>query len=153
MGIWEASTSAMTEWLPFLHPLWQSLGIALGFLALREGLALRRQRRLQARAVGQSVERSRHTWLGKWSLWIISSGYFLGIAELWIVRAETILRSAHFYFATLALVLFCWGAVYGFAMLRDPSSDGERRELHGFLVPLALMMMVGVGLLGLKLLP
>jgi hypothetical protein len=143
----------MTEWLPFLHPIWQSLGIALGFLALREGLVLRRQRRLQARAVGHNVQRSRHTRLGKWSLYIISSGYFLGIAELWFVRAETILRSAHFYFATLALALFCWGAVHGFAMLRDPTSDGERRELHSFLLPLALMMMVGVGLLGLKLLP
>jgi hypothetical protein len=143
----------MTEWLPFLHPVWQSLGLALGFMALREGLRLRRQRRAQARAVRSSVRRARHAWLGKCSLWIISSGYLLGIGELWFVRAEVILRSAHFYFATIALGLFCWGAVYGYAMLSGPTASAERRELHGFLLPLALILMVGVGFLGLKLLP
>jgi Protein of unknown function (DUF4079) len=143
----------ITEWLPFLHPVWQSVGIALGFLALREGLALRRGRRTQARAVRQRAQRARHTWLGKCCLWIICSGYLLGIGELWLVRAEAVLRSAHFYFATITLALFCWGAAYGFAMLRSPTSYAERRELHSFLLPLALMLMVGVGLLGLKLLP
>jgi Protein of unknown function (DUF4079) len=143
----------MIEWLPFLHPVWQGVGMALGFLALREGLALRRGRRTQARAVRRSAQRSRHIWLGKCSLWIIASGYLLGIGELWFVRAEAVLRSAHFYFATIALGLLCWGAVYGFAMLSSPTSYAERRDLHGFLLPLALMLMVGVGLLGLKLLP
>jgi Protein of unknown function (DUF4079) len=143
----------MTEWLPFLHPVWQSLGLALGFMALREGLRLRRQRRTQPRAVKQSAQRSRHAWLGKCSLGVMSSGYLLGIGELWFVRAEVVLRSAHFYFATIALVLFCWGALYGFAMLSSPTLYAERRDLHGFLLPLALTMMVGVGLLGLKLLP
>ena len=152
-GLWEESAPAMTEWLPFLHPVWQSVGIALGVLALREGLALRRQRRTQAHAVRQSAQRSHHAWLGKCSLWVIGSGYLLGIGELWFVRAEAVLRSAHFYFATIALGLFCWGAVYGFAMLCSPTSYAERRDLHGFLLPLALTMMVGVGLLGLKLLP
>jgi hypothetical protein len=143
----------MMEWLPFLHPVWQSLGIALGFLALREGLALRRRRRTQVCAVMHSTQRVRHAWLGQCSLWIISSGYVLGIAVLWLIRAEAVLRSAHFYFATIALALFCWGALYGFAMLRNPTVYGERRDLHGFLLPLALLMMVGAGLLGLKLLP
>lgn len=143
----------MAEWIPFLHPVWQSVGIALGFLALREGLALRRGRRLQARIVPQSARRSHHAWLGKCSLWVISSGYLLGIGELWCLRAEAVLRSAHFYFATIALALFCWGAIYGFAMLSSRSSYTDRRDLHGFLLPLALTMMVGVGLLGLKLLP
>jgi hypothetical protein len=143
----------MTEWLPFLHPVWQSVGIALGFLALREGLALRRGRRTQARAVTRSRQRSRHARLGKCCLWIIGSGYLLGIGELWFVRGETVLRSAHFYFATLALALFCWGALYGFAMLHGTTSYAERRDLHGFLLPLALLLMVGAGLLGLKLLP
>ena len=143
----------MAEWLPFAYLVWQSVGIALGFLALREGMALRRGRRLQARGVPQSARRSHHAWLGKCSLWVISSGYLLGIGELWFVRAEAILRSAHFYFATIALALLCWGAVYGFAMLHSRASYADRRDLHGFLLPLALTMMVGVGLLGIKLLP
>ena len=143
----------MTEWLPFLHPVWQSVGIALGFLALRQGLAMRRQRRTQSPGVQQSTQRSHHAWLGKCSLWVISSGYLLGIGELWLVRAEAVLRSAHFYFATIALALFCWGAVYGFALLYSPTAYADRRDLHSFLLPLALTMMVGVGLLGLKLLP
>jgi Protein of unknown function (DUF4079) len=143
----------MTEWLPFIHPVWQSVGIALGFMALRKGLALRRGRRTQGSALQQSARRSRHAWLGKCCLWIIGSGYLLGIGELWFVRGETILQSAHFYFATLTLALFCWGAVYGFAMLCSARSYAERRELHGFLLPLALLLMVGVGLLGLRLLP
>jgi hypothetical protein len=149
----EGIALTMTEWLPFLHPLWQSVGIALGILALREGLALRRGRRLQTPGVQRSSQRSHHAWLGKCSLWVISSGYFLGIGELWFVRAEAILSSAHFYFATIALGLFCWGAAYGFAMLSTPTSYAARRDLHGFLLPLALTMMVGVGVLGLKLLP
>jgi Protein of unknown function (DUF4079) len=149
----EESSPGMTEWLPFLHPVWQSLGIGLGFLALREGLALRRGRRTQLRAAGQSARRARHAWLGKCCLWIIGSGYLLGIGELWFVRGEPVLRSGHFYFGTLALALFCWGAVYGFAMLCSTTAYVERRDLHGFLLPLALLMMLGVGLLGLKLLP
>jgi hypothetical protein len=143
----------MTDWLPFLHPVWQSVGIALGFAALREGLALRRGRRRQAPAVSRKGLPTRHVRLGKCCVWIIASGYFLGIAELLWIRAEPILRSAHFYFGTLAFGLLCWGALCGFAMLRSQASYTDRRDLHGFLLPLALLMMVGVGLLGLKLLP
>jgi hypothetical protein len=143
----------MIEWLPFLHPVWQSVGIAFGFVALREGLALRRGRRTQACAVMTSARRSRHARLGKCCLWIIGSGYLLGIGELGVIRGETVLRSAHFFFATMALALFCWGAFYGFAMLRGTRSYAKRRDLHGFLLPLALLLMVGTGLLGLKLLP
>jgi uncharacterized protein DUF4079 len=143
----------MTEWLPFLHPVWQSMGIALGFMALREGLALRRRRRTHAQVISQGAQRSRHARLGKYSLGIIGSGYLLGIGELCFVRGEAVLRSAHFYFATLAIALFCWGAWYGFAMLRSTAISAEQRDLHGFLLPLALLMMVGAGLFGLKLLP
>jgi hypothetical protein len=143
----------MTEWLPFLHPVWQSLGIALGFLALREGLALRRRRRTHACVIDQRARRSRHARLGKFALGIIGSGYLLGIGELWCIRGATVLRSAHFYFATVAIVLFCWGAWYGFAMLRSTALSAEQRDLHGFLLPLALLLMVGAGLFGLKLLP
>jgi hypothetical protein len=144
---------SMTEWLPFLHPVWQSMGLVLGFVALREGLALRRRRRIPLPAHAREAQRARHVWFGKCSVWIIGSGYLLGLGELFFVRGEPILRSAHFYFATLALGLFGWGAMYGFAMLRSSSTATERRELHGFLLPLALLMMVGVGLLGLRLLP
>ena len=37
--------------------------------------------------------------------------------------------------------------------LRGSPLYTERRDLHSFLMPLALLMMVGVGFLGLKLLP
>ncbi len=153
VALWKESSPGMMEWLPFLHPIWQSLGIVLGFLALREGLTLRRGRRAQRRPLEHRARRSHHAWLGKCCLWIIGSGYLLGIGELWLIRGEPVLRSAHFYFATLALALFCWGAVYGFAMLCSTTAYAERRDLHSFLLPLALLMMVGVGLLGLKLLP
>jgi hypothetical protein len=143
----------MSDWLPFLHPLWQCVGIACGVMALREGLALRRGRRKRALQAPSLRQRARHVRLGKGSLWIIGSGYLLGIGEFWLVRGEPVLQSAHFYFATLALILFCWGAVYGFAMQRGTASHAECRDLHGFLLPLALLIMVGVGLLGLRLLP
>jgi hypothetical protein len=143
----------MTEWLPFLHPVWQSVGIALGFMAWREGIALRRGRRIQPQAITRGARRSRHVRLGKCCVWIISSGYALGLGELFFIRGEPITRSAHFYFATLALGLFAWGAMYGFALLHSRSTPVERRDLHAFLMPLALLIMVGVGLLGLQLLP
>jgi len=144
---------AMVEWLPFLHPVWQSLGIALGFAALSVGLALRRQRRHFLHVHQRAEQRSRHARLGKCCLWILGSGYFLGLGELYWLRGGPILRSAHFYLATLALGLFAWGAVYGFALLRKATVSAEWRDLHGFLLPLALFLMVVVGLLGLKLLP
>jgi hypothetical protein len=143
----------INEWLPFLHPLWQCIGIAFGFMALREGLRLRQARRKQALPAAPLDRRERHIRLGTCSAWIIASGYLLGIGEFWLVRGEPILRSAHFYFATLALILFCWGALYGFAMRRGTPFYAERRELHGFLLPLALLLMVVVGVLGLRLLP
>lgn len=143
----------LTELLPFLHPFWQCVAIALGFLALREGLALRQRRRARGHAAGHRARRARHVRFGKGCLWFIWSGYLLGIGELFWVRGEPILRSAHFYFATLALGLFAWGALYGFAMVRGTRAYVAHRDLHGFLLPLALFMMIGVGLLGLKLLP
>jgi Protein of unknown function (DUF4079) len=147
-------TSGMTEWLAFLHPVWQSAGIALGFIALRAGLALRRGRRtppLYERT--RAEQRSRHVRLGKCCLWVLASGYFLGLSELSWLRGEPILRSAHFYFATLSLGLFIWGVMYGFLMWRKGAACAQWRDLHGFLLPLALLLMVIVGLLGLKLLP
>ena len=143
----------LTELLPFLHPFWQCLGIALGFLALREGLALRRRRQAPRPDAVHQARQARHVRFGKGCLWFIGSGYLLGIGELFFGRGEPVLRSAHFYFATLALGLFAWGALYGFAMLRGTRAYAARRDLHGFLLPLALFMMVGVGLLGLRLLP
>ena len=143
----------LTELLPFLHPFWQGVGIALGFLALRQGLALRQHRRARGHDADHRAYRARHVRFGKGCLWLIGSGYLLGIGELFWVRGEPILRSAHFYFATLALGLLAWGALYGFAMVRGTRAYAARRDLHGFLLPLALFMMVGVGLLGLKLLP
>jgi hypothetical protein len=143
----------MSDWLPFVHPFWQCLGIACGFMALREGLVLRQGRRKRALPAPSWGRRQRHVRLGKASLWIIGSGYLLGIGEFWLVRREPVLQSAHFYFATLALILFCWGAVYGFALQRGTASYAERRDLHGFLLPLALLLLVGVGVLGLRLLP
>jgi hypothetical protein len=143
----------LTDVIPFLHPLWQCAGLVLGFAALREGLALRRRRRRPAPASARRASRRRHARLGKACWWLIGSGYVLGIAELWWVRGEPIMRSAHFYFATLALGLFCWGALHGLSMLRGTTSYASCRELHGFLLPLALLVMVAVGLLGLTLLP
>jgi hypothetical protein len=143
----------MLEWLPFIHPVWQSVGIVLGFVVWREGLTLRRGRRLQPQATTRGARRARHVRLGKWCVWMIGSGYALGLGELFFIRGEPILRSAHFYFATLALGLFSWGAVYGYAMLRRSSIPPERRDIHAFLMSLALLIMVGVGLLGLQLLP
>jgi hypothetical protein len=143
----------LSDLLPFLHPLWQGVGIVLGVVALREGLALRRLRRQSTEAVVRPTKLQRHTRLGKACWWIVGSGYGLGIAELLWVRGEVVMRSAHFYFATLGLGLFCWGALYGLVMLHGTTSHGSRRELHAFLLPLALLVMVGAGLLGLALLP
>ena len=143
----------LTDVLPFIHPLWQCAGIVFGFMALREGLALRRRHRQPMPEAARSASRRRHTLLGKTCWWLIGSGYLLGLAELLWVRGEPLLRSAHFYFATLALGLFCWGALYGLAMQRGTASYAFSRDLHGFLLPLALLLMVVAGLLGLQLLP
>jgi hypothetical protein len=143
----------MIEWLAFLHPVWQSVGIALGFVALREGLRMRRRRREQVSTAIPSAQRWRHIRLGQCSMWFIASGYLLGMGELWFNRGEPVLRSGHFYLATVALGLFCWGVLYGFAMLRNSAAYAEQRDLHGFLLPLALVLLVGAGFFGLRLLP
>jgi hypothetical protein len=144
---------AMTDLLPFIHPVWQCLGIILGFVTWREGLALRALRRTRAHEEAYAARRARHVRLGKRWLWIIGSGYLLGLGELVFLRREPVFRSAHFYFATLALVPLAWGALYGLAMLRGTPRALEYRELHSFLLPLALFLLVGVGVLGLQLLP
>jgi hypothetical protein len=143
----------MNEWVAFVHPIWQAVGLAVGFAALRQGLALRRRRRQGKWAEMPHASRRRHARLGKACWGILASGYGLGIAELWAIRGEPALRSAHFYFATLALALFCWGALYGLRLLRGTPAQAADRDLHGFLLPLALLLMVGVALLGLPLLP
>jgi len=143
----------MTDWLAFLHPIWQGVGMGLGFVTLREGLLLRKIRRSEAPGGAHVARRARHVRFGKRFLWIIGSGYFLGMGELLLLRGELIWRSAHFYFATLTLALLTWGVLCGFSMLRGTAHYEERRELHAFLLPLSLLMLVGVGVLGLRLLP
>ena len=91
---------------------------------------------------------------GKCSLWVIGSGYLLGIGELWFVRAEAILHSAHFYFATIALGPSSAGGRY----MALPCCAALHRMQSGVTCmvssyPWPSSLMVGVGLLGLKLLP
>ena len=62
-------------------------------------------------------------------------------------------QSAHFYFATITLLLFLGGGFTGWRLKQGTKKYADVRDIHGFLVYLALFISLGVGVMGFILLP
>ena len=143
----------MNDLLAYLHPVMQLVVLVIAVAVLRLGLALKNDRLSVRRLEQRHGVMQRHAQLGWIFLGCLSAGYFFGLLSMWLIRGQALFRSAHFFFGTLALLLFLAGGFMGWRLLRGTSRYADVRDVHGFLAYLGLFVSLGVAVMGFILLP
>jgi hypothetical protein len=139
---------ALAFYLAHAHPVFMLASLALAFLALRAGLALRRARRLGARRDGRTY--ARHLRLAKLALTLLPIGFALGLASAVWLRGWSALGSAHGWVSSGTLALFLAAGWRGRLLERRAS---EARDAHALLGVLAALCAAASLFTGFVLLP
>ena len=143
----------MTELLAYVHPVVQGLVLLLALATLRLGLALKNHRTGQRHLLQWQGVYKRHTQLGLVFVGCLIGGYLLGLLSMPLFRQRPPFRSAHFFFGTLALLLFVAGGYTGWRLKQGTERYADVRDIHGFLVYLGLFVALAVAVMGFILLP
>lgn len=143
----------MNDLLAYLHPAMQVLVLVIAVSVLRLGLALKKDRLGPRRLEQRQGVMQRHTQLGWIFLGCLATGYVFGLLSMWLFREQALFRSAHFFFGTLALLLFLGGGYMGWRLQRGVRRYADVRDVHGFLAYLGLFVSLGVAVMGFILLP
>jgi hypothetical protein len=143
----------MKELLAYVHPIVQVLVLLMTLATLRLGLALKTHRTGRRRLQHREQLWKRHTQLGLLCVACLSGGYVLGLLSMLFFRARAPFRSAHFFFATLTLLLFLGGGYTGWRLKHGTPQYAEVRDIHGFMVYLGFFISLGVAVMGFILLP
>jgi hypothetical protein len=143
----------MKDLLAYLHPVVQALVLLMALATLRLGLALKNHRTGQRALAQWEGLYNRHTQLGLLFISCLIGGYLLGILSMPWFRERPPFRSPHFFFGTLALLLFVAGGYTGWRLKQGTERYADVRDIHGFLVYLALFIALAVAVMGFILLP
>ena len=143
----------MKDLLAYIHPLVQLLVLLMAVATLRLGLALKNHRTGQRTLAQWEGLYNRHTQLGLLFVSCLIGGYLLGILSMPWFRERPPFRSPHFFFGTLALLLFVAGGYMGWRLKQGTERYADVRDIHGFLVYLALFIALAVAIMGFILLP
>lgn len=143
----------MKDLLAYVHPVMQVFVLLMALATLRLGLALKDHRTGQRRLHNRRQLFQRHTQLGLWFVSCLGGGYVFGIVSMLLFRERPPFRSAHFFFATIALLLFLGGGYTGWRLKQGTKRYADMRDLHGFVVYLGLFISLGVAVMGFILLP
>ena len=143
----------MKDLLAYLHPVVQVLVLLMALATLRLGLALKNHRTGQRALAQWEGLYNRHTQLGLLFVSCLIGGYVLGILSMPWFRERPPFRSPHFFFGTLALLLFVAGGYTGWRLKQGTERYADVRDIHGFLVYLALFIALAVAVMGFILLP
>ena len=143
----------MKDLLAYMHPVVQVLVLLMALATLRLGLALKNHRTGQRTLAQWEGIYNRHTQLGLIFVSCLIGGYVLGILSMPWLRERPPLRSPHFFFGTLALLLFVAGGYTGWRLKQGTERYADVRDIHGFLVYLALFIALAVAIMGFILLP
>jgi hypothetical protein len=143
----------MSDLLAYVHPFVQVLVLLIALATLRLGIALKNHRTGQRRLLQWQGIYHRHTRLGLIFVGCLIAGYVLGVVSMPLFRARPPFRSAHFFFGTLALVLFVAGGYTGWRLKQGTERYADVRDIHGFLVYLGLFVALAVAVMGFILLP
>jgi hypothetical protein len=143
----------MKDFLAYVHPVVQVLVLLMAVATLRLGLALKNHRTGQRPLAQWEGIYNRHTQLGLCFIGCLIGGYLLGMLSMSWFRERPPLRSPHFFFGTLALLLFLGGAYTGWRLKQGTERYADMRDIHGFLVYLALFIALAVVVMGFILLP
>lgn len=139
--------------LAYVHPVFQVLVLVVAFATLRLGLVLKKHRNQRRLLYNQHEIFLRHIQLGLVTIWCLIGGYGLGLASMIWLRQQQPFRSAHFFFATIAILLFLGVGYTGWRLKQGTPRYADVRDIHGFLVYLALFVSLGVSMMGFILLP
>jgi Protein of unknown function (DUF4079) len=139
--------------LAYLHPIMQVLVLLIALATLRLGLALKQHRIRQHRLQDRRQVFARHIQLGLLFVCCLCGGYVLGILSMPLFRDQAPFRSAHFFFATLALLLFLGGGYAGWRLKQGTDRYADIRDIHGFMVYLGLFISLSTAVMGFILLP
>jgi hypothetical protein len=137
----------------YLHPALQVLVLLMALATLRLGLALKKHRTRQRRLQGRRQIFERHVQLGILFMGCLCGGYVLGLLSMPLFRDQAPFRSAHFFFATIALSLFLGGGYAGWRLKQGTKKYADVRDIHGFMVYLGFFISLGVAVMGFILLP
>ena len=143
----------MKALLAYVHPTLQVLLLLMALATLRLGLALKNHRLRQRRLQNRPALFRRHVQLGLSFVACLSIGYGLGVISMPLFRNRAPFRSAHFFFATLALLLFLGGGYAGWRLKQGTKKYADVRDIHGFMVYLGFFISLGVAVMGFILLP
>ena len=143
----------MKDLLAYMHPVVQVLVLLLAVATLRLGLALKNHRTGQRALAQWEGIYNRHTQLGLIFVSCLVGGYLLGILSMPWFRERPPFRSPHFFFGTLALLLFVAGGYTGWRLKQGTERYADVRDIHGFLVYFALFIALAVAIMGFILLP
>ena len=143
----------MKDLLAYMHPVVQVLVLLMALATLRLGLALKNHRTGQRALAQWEGLYNRHTQLGLLFVSCLIGGYLLGILSMPWFRERPPFRSPHFFFGTLALLLFVAGGYTGWRLKQGTERYADVRDIHGFLVYLALFIALAVAVMGFILLP
>ncbi len=143
----------MRNTLAYVHPVLQVLVLLMAVASLRLGLVLKQHRTERRRLLDRGAIFQRHTQLGLLCVGCMLGGYVLGMVSMPWLRGRAPFGSAHFFFGTLALLLFLGGAWTGWRLKHGTGRYADVRDIHGFLVYLGLFVALGVAVMGFILLP
>jgi hypothetical protein len=145
----------MKDLLAYMHPVVQVLVLLMAVATLRLGLALKNHRTGQRQRTLAQWEGiyTRHMQLGLIFVSCLIGGYLLGILSMPWFRERPPFRSPHFFFGTLALLLFVAGGYTGWRLKQGTERYADVRDIHGFLVYLAMFIALAVAIMGFILLP
>ena len=143
----------MKDLLAYMHPAIQVLVLLMALATLRLGLALKNHRTGQRALAQWEGIYNRHTQLGLIFVICLIGGYCLGMLSMPWFRERPPFRSPHFFFGTLALVLFVAGGYTGWRLKQGTERYADVRDIHGFLVYLAMFIALAVAIMGFILLP
>ena len=143
----------MKDLLAYMHPAIQVLVLLMALATLRLGLALKNHRTGQRALAQWEGIYNRHTQLGLIFVICLIGGYCLGMLSMPWFRQRPPFRSPHFFFGTLALLLFVAGGYTGWRLKQGTERYADVRDIHGFLVYLAMFIALAVAIMGFILLP
>ncbi|MGQ4807981.1 hypothetical protein NKDENANG_01347 [Candidatus Entotheonellaceae bacterium PAL068K] len=143
----------MKDLLAYVHPVLQVLLLSLVMATLRLGLILKKHRTRQRLVQNRRDLLQRHVQLGLIFVSCLTGGYLLGLLSMPLLRERAPFGSPHFFFATLALVLFLAGAYTGWRLKQGTKNYADVRDIHGFTGYLGVFITLGVAIMGFSLLP
>lgn len=143
----------MKALLAYVHPAIQVVVLLMAMAALRLGLVLKKHRTRQRLLQHRQEVLQRHVQLGLVFVSCLGGGYVLGLLSMPLFRDRAPFGSAHFFFATIALLLFLGGGYAGWRLTRGTPKYADVRDIHGFMVYLGLFISLGVAVMGFILLP